>query len=83
MSENQLNSFLEAVKSDSGLQKRLRDARSPEAVVAVAKQADFVISVHDVKGLMQEHQLSDDEVEGLDGGYRPDFPPLDQEIDLI
>jgi len=47
MSENQLNSFLEAVKSDSGLQKRLRDARSPEAVVAVAKQADFVISVHD------------------------------------
>jgi len=53
MSEEQLNAFLEAVKSDAGLQKHLSAAGDADAVVTIANKAGFLISVEDVN-LAQE-----------------------------
>jgi predicted ribosomally synthesized peptide with nif11-like leader len=44
MSEEQLKAFLEAVKADAGLQENLKAAADADAVVAIAKDAGFVIS---------------------------------------
>jgi predicted ribosomally synthesized peptide with nif11-like leader len=53
MSEEQLNAFLEAAKSDAGLQEHLKAAGDADAVVAIASKAGFRISVEDVN-LAQE-----------------------------
>ena len=53
MSQEQLNAFLEAVKSDAGLQKHLKAAGDADAVVTIANKAGFLISVEDVN-LAQE-----------------------------
>ena len=39
MSEEQLKAFLEAVKTDAGLQEKLKVATDADAVVAIAKAA--------------------------------------------
>ena len=44
MSEEQLKAFLEAVKADAGLREQLKAAGDADAVVAIAKEAGFVIS---------------------------------------
>jgi len=49
MSEEQLKAFLEAVKADAGLQEQLKAAGDADAVVAIAKQAGFVISAEELK----------------------------------
>ena len=66
MSEEQLKAFLEAVKADAGLQEKLNAAADADAVVAMAKEAGFVISVEAVTGQGQE--LSDEELESVGGG---------------
>ena len=63
MSDEQLESFLEKVKDDSSLQDKLKAAGDPEAVVAIAKEAGFVISVDDLKNAQSE--LSDEEMESF------------------
>jgi predicted ribosomally synthesized peptide with nif11-like leader len=67
MSENQFKDFIEAAKNDAGLRGRIRDAADMHAVIAIAKQAGFVISVHELKCVQSE--ISDDELEGVAGGY--------------
>ena len=66
MSEDQLKAFLEAVKADAGLQEQLKAATDPDAVVAIAKAAGFLISSEELKRAQAE--VSEDELEGVSGG---------------
>ena len=47
MSEEQLKAFMEAVKSDAGLLEQLKAAGDADAVVAIAKEAGFMISTEE------------------------------------
>ena len=67
MSEEQLKSFLEKVKADTGLQEKLKDAANPDAVVSIAKEVGFSISSDDLT--KAQYELSDQELEGIAGGY--------------
>ena len=66
MSEEQLKAFLAAVKADAGLQEKLKAATEPDAVVAIAKAAGFVISTEELKRAQAE--VSEEELEGVAGG---------------
>lgn len=66
----QLNAFLEVVKTDFALQEKLKAAIDADGVVAIAKAAGFVVSADELKNAQQE--LSDEELEGVAGGIRID-----------
>jgi len=66
MSEEQLKAFLNAVKADAGLQEKLRAAGDVDAMVAIAKAADFAVSVDELERAQSE--VSDEELEGVAGG---------------
>jgi len=66
MSEEQLKAFLESVKADAGLQEKLKAAADAEAVVAIAKDAGFVISADELKKF--EVEVSEEELEGVAAG---------------
>ena len=66
MSEEQLKAFLEKVKADTSLQKKLKAAGDADAVLAIAKGAGFIISVDDLEKAQSE--LSEEELEGVAGG---------------
>ena len=66
MSEEQLKAFLEKVKADTSLQEKLNGAADADAVVAIAKEAGFSISVDDLKKAQSE--ISEEELEGAAGG---------------
>ncbi|QNI54988.1 nif11-like leader peptide domain protein [Synechococcus sp. BIOS-E4-1] len=66
MSEEQLKAFLEKVKADTSLQERLKAAADNDAVAAIAKEAGFSISAHDLKKAQSE--ISEEELEGAAGG---------------
>ena len=66
MSEEQLQAFLQAVKSDLGLQEKLKAVTDVGAVVAIAKSAGFVISAEQLNAQVEE--LSDEELESVSGG---------------
>jgi bacteriocin propeptide, TIGR03798 family len=66
MSEEQLKAFLEAVKSDAGLQEKLKAAGDADAVVAIAKAEGFVISAEELK--KSQAEISEEELEGVAGG---------------
>ena len=66
MSEEQLKAFLEAVKSDAGLQEKLNAAADLDAVVEIAKDAGFMISAEELQRAQEE--VSDEELEGVAGG---------------
>ena len=68
MSEEQLKAFLEKVKTDASLQEKLKAAADNDAVTAIAKEAGFSISADDLKNA-QVTELSDEELEGVAGGY--------------
>ena len=67
MSEEQLKAFLEKVKADTSLQEKLKAAGDVDAALAIATEAGFSISADDLKNAQSE--LSDEELEGLSGGY--------------
>ncbi|KZR85654.1 Nitrogen fixation protein of unknown function [Synechococcus sp. MIT S9509] len=67
MSEEQLKAFLEKVKADTSLQEKLKAAADVDAVLAIAKEAGFMISAEDLKNA-QVTELSDEELEGAAGG---------------
>ena len=69
MSEEQLKSFLEAVKADAVLQEKLKAATDSDAVVEIAKASGFVISADDLKKAQAE--VSDAELEAAAGGTIP------------
>lgn len=66
MSEEQLRAFLEKTQDDTSLQKKLRAAADPDAVVAIAKEAGYCISTDELQEAQSE--LSDEQLEGVDGG---------------
>ena len=66
MSEEQLKAFLEKVKADTTLQEKLKAAADSDAVLAIAKEAGFSVSVDDLKNAQSE--ISDGELEGAAGG---------------
>ena len=69
MSEEQLNAFLEKVKSDNSLQDKLKAAASPEAAVEIAKDAGFAITAEDIQSMQSATvELSDEELEAASGG---------------
>ena len=67
MSEEQLKAFLEAAKADTALQEKLKGATDPDAVVAIAKAAGFVISAEELKQAQAE--VSEQELEAWAGGF--------------
>ena len=70
MSEEQLRAFMEAVKADAGLQEKLKAAVDADAVVAVTKEAGFLISADELKRTQAVTELSEEELEGVAGGYK-------------
>ena len=68
MSDEQLKAFLDKVKADSSLQLKLKAAADANAVLEIARDAGFMISVDDLKNV-ETVDLSDEELEGLAGGY--------------
>ena len=69
MSEEQLKAFLEKVKGDISLQDKLKAAASPEAAIAIAKEAGFSITSEDIQSMQSASgEASDEELEGAAGG---------------
>ncbi len=65
MSEEQLKAFMEAVKADAGLQEKLNAAADSDAVVAIAKEAGFVISADELE--RSQAEISEEDLEGVAG----------------
>ena len=67
MSEEQLNAFLEKVKSDTELQEKLNG--DADAVVAIAKEVGFAITAEDIQSTQSETvELSEEQLERANGG---------------
>ena len=66
MSEEQLKAFLEKVKADNILQDKIKAAADADAVIAIAKEAGFMISSDDLKNAQSE--ISANELEAAAGG---------------
>ena len=66
MSKEQLKAFLEKVKGDTSLQAKIKAATDEDAVVEIAKEAGFMISVDALSQAQTE--LSEEELEGVAGG---------------
>ena len=67
MSEEQLKSFLEKVKTDTSLQEKLKAAADANAVAAIAKEAGFSISADDLN-ITLKSEITEEELEGVAGG---------------
>ena len=65
MTLEQLNAFIAKVQGDTSLQGQL-NAEGAD-VVAIAKAAGFTITTEDLNS--HRHNLSDEELEGIAGGY--------------
>ncbi|MAR06772.1 MAG: lantipeptide [Cyanobium sp. NAT70] len=69
MSEEQLKSFLEKVKTDTSLQEKLKSSADTNAAVAIAKEAGFAITAEDIQSTQSATiELSDDDLERVAGG---------------
>lgn len=71
MSEEQVRAFLAAVEADIALQERLKAALDVDAVVAIAKEAGFVVSADELKrswGWQEEVSISEAELELVAAG---------------
>jgi len=75
MSEEQLKAFQEAVKADAVLQEKL-NAADAEAVVVIAQEAGFNISVEDLE-VQSSQDLSEEELESVAGGVGQIGQPVD------
>ena len=88
MSEDQLKAFLEKVKGDTSLQEKLKAASDADAVVSIAKEEGFSISIDDIKALLElsdeagDVALSDEELEGVAGGTLTRIG-IKQEVSLL
>ena len=69
MSEEQLKSFLEKVKTDTGLREKLKGVADADAALAIAKEAGFAITAEDIQSMQSApEELSDEELENAAGG---------------
>ena len=62
--------LLAKIKDDAELQEKLQGAADIDAVVALAKEAGFVISVEELEAAVSARasELSDEELESVTGG---------------
>ena len=66
MPEEQLKAFLEAVKADPSLQKKLKAPDNADAVVVIAKESGFSVSTDDFS--KTQSALTEEELENLARG---------------
>ena len=66
MPEEQLKAFLESVKADPSLQKKLKPSNNADAVVVIAKESGFSVSKDDFS--KSQSALTEEELENLAGG---------------
>ena len=80
MSEEQLKSFLEKVKTDASLQEKLKAAADADTFAAIAKEAGFAITAEDIQSMQSATtELSDDDLERVAGGICAATGPWTQE----
>ena len=68
MSEEQLKAFLAKAKDDQSIQDKLKAAKSPEDVVAIAKEHGYEFTADKITGM---RELIEEELEGVAGGGDP------------
>jgi predicted ribosomally synthesized peptide with nif11-like leader len=71
MSEEQLLALLAKLKGDAGLQEKFKGAADLDAVVTIAKEAGFDVSMadwlrHQAKQILE---LTDEELDGVAGSF--------------
>ncbi|QNI55177.1 nif11-like leader peptide domain protein [Synechococcus sp. BIOS-E4-1] len=66
MSQEQLQAFIEKVQGDTRLQEKFKAADDSDAVLAIAKEAGFMISADK----MAQSEMTEEELEGAAGGLR-------------
>ena len=66
MSE-QLQALLEALKTDAGLQEKLKGSADLDAAVAIANEAGFVISADELQRA-EKAEISDKDLQAVAGG---------------
>ena len=62
MSEEQLKAFLAKAKDDQSIHDKLKTAKSPDDVVAIAKEHGYEFTADKIT------ELSEEELEGVAGG---------------
>ena len=68
------SAFIEAVAADSSLQEKLNSVADADAIVAIAKEAGFVISAEEVENHLKEkmkdseEELTTEQLEAVTGG---------------
>ena len=67
MSEEQLKAFWEAIQADSALKQKLQGVTDLGAIVDIAKEAGFTISVEELEKAQAELS-EEDELSGAAGG---------------
>ena len=72
MSEEQFKAFLEKIQSDTSLQEKLNTAADADAVLAIAKEAGFMISIADLNSA----ELAEEELETASGGTVTSIIPI-------
>ena len=85
MSEEQLAALLAKLKDDAGLQAKLKAATNLDSVLAIAKDAGFVISkaVWLKFQAQQTIEMSDEELENVAGGRFLTWDPILQPLEKI
>ena len=63
MSEEQLKEFIAKVKDDQSIQEKLKEAKTADDVVGIAKEHGHVFTADKLT-----ETLSDEELEGVSGG---------------
>jgi len=66
MSEEQLKAFIAKAKNDQSIQDKLKEAKSPEDVVGIAKEHGHELTAELVKRSVVE--LSEEELQSVTGG---------------
>lgn len=70
MSSEQLQLFIEKVKSDNDLAEKLKGVQSDEQAIAIAKELGFTITNDDLESLFPEEQdLTEEQLESVAGGF--------------
>ena len=74
MSAEQLSALLAKLKEDAGLREKLKGASDLDAALAIAQEAGFDVSKADWLRYQakQTLELSDQELEGVAGGFSTD-----------